>query len=84
MGLFGYNTVPELNTKNMENSPSFLSVTHTILSSKRFRSYRILKIDFAADFCFWAEQRLKRTQLNTIMVGNSLSSPMVHNTAPNG
>jgi hypothetical protein len=84
MGLFSYNNIPELNTKNMENSPSFLSVTHTILSSKRFRSYKILKIDFAADFCFWAEQRLNRTQLNTIMVGNSLSSPMVHNTAPIG
>jgi hypothetical protein len=84
MGLFSYNTVPELNTKNMENSPSFLSITHTVLSSKRFRSYKILKIDFAADFCFWVEQRLNRTQLNTIMVGNSLSSPMVHNTSPNG
>jgi hypothetical protein len=58
MGLFSYNSVPELNTKNMGNSPSFLSVTHTILSAKRFRSYRILKIDFAADFCFWAAQRL--------------------------
>jgi hypothetical protein len=58
MELFSYNSVRELNTKNMGNSPSFLSVTHMILSTKRFRSYRILKIDFAADFCFWAEQRL--------------------------
>jgi hypothetical protein len=88
MGLFNHNSVPELNTKNMDNSPSFLSV-------KRFRSYRILKIDFAADFCFWTEQRLIGTQLlglgladtpkvpNTIMVGNSLRFPMVHNMAPN-
>jgi hypothetical protein len=95
-GLFGYNSVLELNTKNIYNSPSFLSVTHTILSAKRFRSYRILKIDFAADFCFWAEQRLNGTQLsgfglaetskvpNTIMVGNSLRFPMVHNMVPNG
>jgi hypothetical protein len=45
----------------MGNSPSFLSVTHTILSVKRFRSYRIPKIDFAADFYFWAEQRLNGT-----------------------
>jgi SRSO17 transposase len=60
-GLFGYNSVRELNTKNMGNSPIFLSVTHTILSAKWFRSYRILKIDFAADFCFWAEQRLNGT-----------------------
>jgi hypothetical protein len=88
MGLFNHNSVPELNTKNMDNSPSFLSV-------KRFRSYRILKIDFAADFCFWTEQRLIGTQLlglgladtpkvpNTVMVGNSLRFPMVHNMAPN-
>jgi hypothetical protein len=59
-GLFGCNSVLELNTKNMGNSPSFLSVTHMIQSVKRFRSYRILKINFAADFCFWAEQRLNR------------------------
>jgi hypothetical protein len=60
-GPFGYNSVLDLNTKNMDNSPSFLSVTHTILSAKRFRCYRISKIDFAADFCFWAEQRLNET-----------------------
>jgi hypothetical protein len=95
MGLFSHNSVPELNIKNMGNSPFFLYVTHTILSVKRFRSYRILKIDFAADFCFWTEQWLNGTQLlglglaetskvpNTIMVGNSLRFPMVHNMAPN-
>jgi hypothetical protein len=59
--LFGYNSVQELNTKNMGNSPSFLSVTHMILTFKRFRSYRSLKIDFTADFCFWAEQWLNGT-----------------------
>jgi hypothetical protein len=76
----------------MHNSPRFLSVTHTILSAKRLRGYRISKIDFAADFCFWTEQWMNGTQLlgpglvetlkvlNTIMVGNSLSFPMVHNT----
>jgi hypothetical protein len=94
--LFGHNSVPVLNSKNMGNSPSFLSVTHTILSAKRFRCYRISKIDFAADFCFWTEQRLNRTQPlglglaetsivpNTIMVVDSLSFPMVYNMAPNG
>jgi hypothetical protein len=61
MGLLGYNSVPELNTKNMGNSPRFLSVTHAILSAKRFRSYRVPKIDFTTDFCFWAEQRLNGT-----------------------
>jgi hypothetical protein len=95
-GLFGYDSVLEMNTKNMGNSPSFLSVSHTTLSAKRFRSYRILKIDFTADFCFWTELRLNRTQLlglglaetpkvlHTIMVDNSLSFLMVHNVASNG
>jgi hypothetical protein len=59
--LFGYKSVQESNTKNMGDSPSFLSVTHTIISAKRFRSYRILKTDSAADFCFWTEQRLYGT-----------------------
>jgi hypothetical protein len=96
MGLFGYNSVPELNTKNIGNSPRFLSVTHMIISVKWFRSYRILKIDLAANFCFWTEQPLNGTQLlglrlaetpevlNTIMVGISLSFSMVHNIAPTG
>jgi hypothetical protein len=59
--LFGWDSSLEMNTQNLDNSPSFLSITHTILSDKRFRSYRISKIDFAADFGFWAEQRLNGT-----------------------
>jgi hypothetical protein len=61
MGLFSYNSILELNTKDMGNSPSFLSITHMIISKKQFRSYIISKIDFAADFCFWVEQRLNGT-----------------------
>jgi hypothetical protein len=95
MGLFGYDFVPELNTKNMGNSLKFVSITHMTLSAKQFRSYGILKIDFAAELCFWTEQRLNETQLlalrfaktsdvpNTIMVGNSLILLTVHNMAPN-
>jgi hypothetical protein len=52
MGLLSYKSAPELNTKDKGNSPRFLSVTPTILSTKRFRCNRISKIDFAADFCF--------------------------------
>jgi hypothetical protein len=37
--------------KNMGNSPSFLTITHTILSTKRFRSYGISTINVAAEFC---------------------------------
>jgi hypothetical protein len=55
MGLFIYNSILELNTKKLGNSPSFLSITHTALSSKRFGGYRILKIDFTTELCFWAE-----------------------------
>jgi hypothetical protein len=65
-------------------------------SAKQFRSYQILKIDFAAEFCFWTEQWLNGTQLlglglaetlelsNTNTVANSLSFFMVCITAPNG
>jgi hypothetical protein len=86
--------VPELNTKNLGNSPSFLSVTHMTLFAKRFGSYGISKINFAAEFYSWIEQRLNGTQLlglglaetldvlNTVTVGNSPIFPMVHNTAP--
>jgi hypothetical protein len=77
MGLFGYDSVPEMNWKNMGNSPRFLSVTHTTLPAQWFRSYRILKIDFAADFCFWTELRRNGTQL----LGLGLAeTPKVPNT----
>jgi hypothetical protein len=57
MELFPKDSVLELNTKNLRNSPLFLTITHTTLSTKRFRSYGILTIDFTAEFCFWIEQR---------------------------
>jgi hypothetical protein len=52
--------VPELNTKNLGNSTSFLTITHTTLSAKRFRRYGILMIDVASEFCSWTDQRPKR------------------------
>jgi hypothetical protein len=52
MGLFQSDSAPELTTKNLGNSPRFLSVTEMTLSTKWFRSYKILKIGFAAEFCF--------------------------------
>jgi hypothetical protein len=58
MELFPKDPVLELSTKKLGNSPSFPTITHTILSTKRFRSYGILTIDVAADSCFWTEQRL--------------------------
>jgi hypothetical protein len=52
MELFPKDSVPELNTKNLGNSSIFLTITHTTLYAKRFRSYGILMIDVAAEFCF--------------------------------
>jgi hypothetical protein len=94
MGLFGYDSVPELNTINMGNSPNFLYVTHMTLSAKRFSNYGISKIDITADFCFWAELQLNETQLlglgsaktpevpNIITVANSHIFVMVHHMDP--
>jgi hypothetical protein len=48
--LFCYETVLELNTKKFSNSPSFLTHTHTTMSTKWFRNYRILTINVAAEF----------------------------------
>jgi hypothetical protein len=84
----------ELNTKNLGNSPSFLSITQMTLSAKQLGSYGISKIYFSAEFCFWTERRLNRTQLlglgltetpevpNTITVRNCLGFPMVCDAAP--
>ncbi len=96
MELFPKEFVPELNTKNLGNSTIFLTITHTTLSAKRFRSYEILTIGVAAEFCFRIEQWQNGSShlgfglaetleiLNTKLVGNSLSFLMVHQTAPNG
>jgi hypothetical protein len=55
--LFPKDSVLELNTKNLDNSPSFLTITHTTLATNRFKSYRILMINVAAEFYFWTEQQ---------------------------
>jgi hypothetical protein len=94
--LFPMDSVPELNMKNLGNSLSFLTITHMTLSAKQFRSNGILMIDVTAEFCFWTEERQNGSSYlgfglaktpevsNTKLVGNSLSSPMVHKMAPNG
>jgi hypothetical protein len=90
MELFPKYSVLELNTKNLGNSPIFLTITHTTPSAKRFRSYRILTIDIAVEFCFWTEQRHNGSLVsslglaetlevpNTVLVDKSLRFPMVH------
>jgi hypothetical protein len=91
--MFPREFVLELNTKNLRNSPSFLTITHMTLSAKWFRSYGILMIDIAAEFYFRTEQNgsslfclgLAETPEvpNTILDDNSLSFLMVYQTAPN-
>jgi hypothetical protein len=49
--LFPREFVPELNTKKLGNSPSFLTITHMTLSARWFRSYSISMIEVAAEFC---------------------------------
>jgi hypothetical protein len=56
MELFPKEFVPELNTKNLGNSASFLTTMQTTPSAKRFRENGILTIDVTAEFCPWTEQ----------------------------
>jgi hypothetical protein len=88
MELFPKVFVKELNTKNLENSTSFLTITHMTLSAKWFRKYRIWTIDVAAVFYFWIEQQWNGSSIsrlglaktpevpNTVSEGNSLKFPM--------
>jgi hypothetical protein len=90
MELFPKDSVPELNTKKLGNSPSFLTITHATMSSRRFSSYGILTIDVAAEFCIQTEQRHNRSSisslrlaetpevLNTVSEDNSLSFLLVY------
>jgi hypothetical protein len=55
MELFLKDFILELNTKALGNSPIFLTVTHTTLSTRQFRRYEILKIDVATEFCIGTE-----------------------------
>jgi hypothetical protein len=60
------------------------------LNAKRFRGYRILMIDVAAELCFWTEQRQNGPSIsslglaetlevpNTVLIDNSLSFLMLH------
>jgi hypothetical protein len=63
MGLFGWDSFLDLNSKKMGNSLRFPLVTYSASSKKLFRSYRILKINFTAEFSFQTEQRKNGTEL---------------------
>jgi hypothetical protein len=93
--MFSREFVSELTTKNLGNSPSFLTITHTTLSTQRFRCYGISTIDVAAEFC--SRQNSSGTDLQFSVSDLSklwkpripfwtttLSFSMVHQMAPNG
>jgi hypothetical protein len=92
MNFFSKGFVPELNSRNLGNSHSFLTIIHMTLFDRRFRSYGILTIDVAAEFCTWTEQWHNGTPIpslglvktpelpNTVSEVNSPRFPMVHQT----
>jgi hypothetical protein len=88
--LFPNDSILELNTKNLGNSSSFLTIIHTTMSACRFRSYGILTVDVAAEFCIGTEQRHNGSSisslilvetpdvLNIVLEDNSLSFMMLY------
>jgi hypothetical protein len=66
MKLFPKDSVPELITKKLGNSSRFLTITQMTLFAKRFRCYRILTIDIAAEFCFFTKQRQNRYSISSL------------------
>jgi hypothetical protein len=90
MELLPKDSVLELNTKNLGNSPFFLAITHMTRSTKRFRMYGILAINVATELCFWTEQQQNGSSIssfglaktpevpNTVLVDHSFRFPIVH------
>jgi hypothetical protein len=75
MELFPKDFVPVLTTKNLGNSPIFLTISHMTGSAKRFKSYRILMIDIAAEFCFWTEQQYNGSSFSCLGLAETLEVP---------
>jgi hypothetical protein len=67
--------VPELNTKTLENYLIFLTITHTTLSTKWFRSYGILTIDVAAEFYTRTEQWQNGTSISSLRLAETPDVP---------
>jgi hypothetical protein len=81
MELLPKDFVPELNTKNLGNSTSFLTITHMTLSTKRFIRYRILMIDVTAEICSWTDQRQNGSSISGLGLAET---PEVPNTVSKG
>jgi hypothetical protein len=76
--LFPKDSVLELNTTKLGNSPSFLTITHITLFAKWFRSYGILMTDIAAEFCFWTEPQLIRILTFGLRIDRNSGSSKYH------
>ncbi len=83
MELFPKEFIPGLNTKNLGNSTSFLTITHTTLSAKQFRIYGILLIDIAAEFCSWTEQQQNGFSISSLGMAETLEVPNAVTTIGN-
>jgi hypothetical protein len=95
-GTVWWDSSPDLNTKKLENSPNFPSDTYTASSDQRFRTYKILTVDIAAELYFWTEQWQNGSSVSSLglaetpevpnakFVGNSLRFLMVYQMDPNG
>jgi hypothetical protein len=59
----------------MGNSPIFLTNAHTTLSAEQFRSYGILTIDVAAEFCTWTLQRQNGSPILSLRLAETLEVP---------
>jgi hypothetical protein len=77
-GLFPKDSILELNTKKLGSSPSFLTITHMILSARRFRSYGILTINIAAEFCIWTEQQHNGSSISSLGLAKNFRSTEFH------
>jgi hypothetical protein len=75
MELFTKYSVPELTTKNMDNSTSFLTITRMTLFAKRFRSYGISTNNIAVEFCFWTEQWKNGSSISSLGLSKILEVP---------
>jgi hypothetical protein len=74
MGLFGWDSSPKLNTKKLDNSPSFPLVNYIAWSEQRFTCYGILCINETAE-TVWDRAAVGRYKIpETKLIQNSGNS----------
>jgi hypothetical protein len=73
--LFPEDFVLELKTKNLGNFSSFPTISHTIMSAKWFRSYKIFTIDIVTELCFWTDQQQNGSSVSSLRLAETLEVP---------